>query len=149
MLTENNQPEREDKKIVNTYFKNVIKGLKIRQVDKFQSSENEESCRLIRDIYGGESFSFKPISKNDIIEAVKKLPSIKGSISNDIRSSIIKSFAHCYSKILSKNFNDYVKENNFLNLMKIAEVGQFLKSSTTPLKTIIGLKVLYQFLLTF
>ena len=121
MLTENNQPAREDKKIFNTYFKNVIKGLKIRQVDKSQSFENEESCRLIRDIYGGESFSFKPISKDDIIEAVKKLPSIKGSISNDIRSSIIKSFAHCYSKKLAKNFNDYLKENNFPKLMKIAE----------------------------
>ena len=29
MLTENNQPAREDKEIFNTYFKNVIKGLKI------------------------------------------------------------------------------------------------------------------------
>ena len=91
MLTENNQAAREDEKIFNTYFKNVIKGLKIRQVDKSQSFENEESCRLIRDIYGGEIFSFKPISKDDIIEAVKKLPSNKGSISNDIQSSIIKS----------------------------------------------------------
>ena len=84
MLTENNQPAREDKEIFNTYFKNVIKGLKIRQLDKCQSFENGVSCRLIRDIYGGESFSFKPISKDDIIEAVKKLPSIKGSTSNDI-----------------------------------------------------------------
>ena len=61
-------------------------------------------------MYGGEIFSFKPISKDDIIEAVKKLPSNKGSISNDIQSSII-SFAHCYSKKLAKNFNDYLKEN--------------------------------------
>ena len=71
MLTENNQPAREDKKIFNTYFKNVIKGLKIRQVDKSQSFKNEESCRLIRDIYGGESFSFKPISKDNILKQSK------------------------------------------------------------------------------
>ena len=39
---------------------------------------------LIRENYGGESFSFKSISKEDIIEAVKNLPSNKASISNDI-----------------------------------------------------------------
>ena len=69
-LTENNQTIREDKaifQIFNTYFTNVTKGLKLRQVDKFQSFENEEICRLIRENYGGESFSFKSISKNDII----------------------------------------------------------------------------------
>ena len=43
--------------------------------------------------YGGESFSFKSISKGDITEAVKKLPSNKASISNDIAISIIKNFA--------------------------------------------------------
>ena len=75
ILTENNQTVREDKaicQIFNTYFTNVTKGLKLRQVDESQSFENEESCRLIRENYGGESFSFKSISKDNIIEAVKK-----------------------------------------------------------------------------
>ena len=48
-LTENNQTVREDKaisRIFNTNFTNVIKGLKLRQVDESQSSENEESCRF-------------------------------------------------------------------------------------------------------
>ena len=86
ILTESNQTVTEDKaicQIFNTYFTNVIKGLKLRQVHESQSLENEESCRLIRENYGGESFSFKSISKEDIIEAVKKLPSNKTSISND------------------------------------------------------------------
>ena len=97
ILSKNNQTVREDKaicQIFNTYFTNVTKGLKLRQVDESQSFENEESCRLIRENYGGESFSFKSISKDDIIEAVKKLPSNKASISNDIPISIIKKF--CY-----------------------------------------------------
>ena len=78
ILTKNNQRVREDKaicQIFNTYFTNVTKGLKLRQVDESQSFENEESCRLIRENYGGESFSFKSIPKDDITEAVKKLPS--------------------------------------------------------------------------
>ena len=126
ILTENNQTVREDKancQIFNTYFTNVTKGLKLRQVDESQSFENEERYRLIRENYGGECFSFKSISKDDIIEAVKKLPSNKASISNDILISIIKNFATCYCEKLASIFNDCLKENKFPNLMKIAEIS--------------------------
>ena len=47
ILTENYQTTREDEKICimfYTFFTNVTKGLKFRQVDKTQSTENEESC---------------------------------------------------------------------------------------------------------
>ena len=56
--------------------------------------------------YGGECFSFKPISKDDITEAVKKLLSNKASISYDIPISIIKNYATCYCEKLASNFND-------------------------------------------
>ena len=58
--------------IFNTYFTKVTKSLKLRQVDESQSFENEDSYRLIRENYCGESFSFKSISKDDIIETIKK-----------------------------------------------------------------------------
>ena len=77
ILTENNQTVREDKKICqifNTYFTSFTKGLKYHQRDESQSFENEESSRLIKENNGGESVSFKSISKENIIEAVKKLP---------------------------------------------------------------------------
>ena len=130
ILSENNQTVREDKaicQIFNTYFTNVTKGLKLRQVDESQSFENEESCRLIRENYGGESFSFKSISKDDIIEAVKNLPSNKASISNDIPISIIKNFATCWFEKLANILNDCLKENKFPNLMKIAEISPVFK----------------------
>ena len=129
-LTENNQTIREDKgifQIFNTYFTNVTKGLKLRQVDECQSFENEDSPRLIGENYVGERFSFKAISKDDIIEPVKKLPSNKVSISNDIPVSMINSFAACYCEKLSSIFNDCLKENKFPNLMKIAEISQAFK----------------------
>ena len=97
ILTENNQRLWEDKaicQIFNTYFTNVTKGLKLRQVDESQSFENEECCRLIREDCDRENFSLKSISKDDIIEAVKKLASNKASISNDIPISINKEFCH-------------------------------------------------------
>ena len=51
ILAENNQTVRKDKKgcqILDKYFTSVTKGLKLRQADKFQSFENEESCKLIK-----------------------------------------------------------------------------------------------------
>ena len=90
------------------------------QVDESQFFENEENCRLIGENYSGESFSFKSISKGDVIETVKKLPSNKASISNDIPISIIQNFATCYCENLASIFNDGLKENKFPNLMEIA-----------------------------
>ena len=73
ILTKNNQTVREDKaiyQILNIYFTNVTKGFKLWQVDESQAFENKGNCKLIRENYGRESFSFKSISKDDIIEAV-------------------------------------------------------------------------------
>ena len=113
--------------IFSTPVTNVTKGLKLQQVDEYQSFENEESCRLMRENYGGESFTFKSISKDGIIEAVKKLPSNKASISNGILISITKNFATCYCEKLPYIFNDCLTENNFPNLMKIAEISLAFK----------------------
>ena len=67
----------------------------------------------MRKHYGGESFSFKSISEENIIEAVKKLPSNKASISNDIPISIIKNFATCYCEKLASIFSDCLKKTSF------------------------------------
>ena len=55
-------------------------------------------------------FFFKSICKDDIIEAVKKFPSNKTSISNDIPTSIIKNFAACFCEKLASIFNDCLKK---------------------------------------
>ena len=88
---------------------------KLWQLDKTQSFKNEESCRLIKEHFGNESFSFKPVSKNRIINAVKKLPSNKASISNDIPVSVMKHFANCYCEKLTNILKDWLKENRFPN----------------------------------
>ena len=74
-----------------------------------------------------KGFSFKSISKDDIVEAVKKLLSNNTAISNDITISIIKNFATCYCEKLASIFNDCLKENKFPNLMKIAEISPVFK----------------------
>ena len=152
ILTENYQTVREDRKICqifNTYFTNITKNLKLRQVDESQSFENEESCRLIRENYSGGSFSFKSISKDDIIEGVKKLPSNKASISNDMPITIIKSFAHCYCEKLASIFNDCLEESKFPNLMKIAEITPVYKKLDNTSKDNYRPIILYLILLNF
>ena len=89
--------------------------------------KTKKAVRLIRENYGDESFSFKSISKDDITEPVKKLPSNKASISNDIPISIIKNFVNCYCEKLASIFNDCLEENKFPNLMKIAEITPVFK----------------------
>ena len=59
ILNENYQTSREDQKICKTfytYFTNVTKGLKFRQVHKTQSIENEESYSLIKEHFGNRRF---------------------------------------------------------------------------------------------
>ena len=74
-----------------------------------------------------ETGVFKPVSKKDIIDAIKKLPSNKASISNDIPVSVMKQFANCYCEKLTNILNDCLKENRFPNLMKVAEISPVFK----------------------
>ena len=66
-------------------------------------------------VYSGESFSFKSINKDDIIKAVKKLPSNKASESNYIPVSIIKNFTACYCEKLASIFNECLKKVSDFN----------------------------------
>ena len=75
-----------------------------------------------------ETGVFKPVSKKDIIDAIKKLPSNKASISNDIPVSVMKQFANCYCEKLTNILNDCLKENRFPNLMKVAEISPVFKN---------------------
>ena len=110
-------------KIFNTYFTNINKGLKLWQVDKTQSFENKESCRLIKEHFGNEIFSIMLVSKNEFFTTIRKLPWNKASISNDIAVSKMKKFANCYGEKITNILNDYLKQNRFPILMKAAEIN--------------------------
>ena len=74
-----------------------------------------------------EAGVFKPVPKKDITHKIKKLPSNKASISNDIPVSVMKQFANCYCEKLTNILNDCLKENGFPNLMKVAEISPVFK----------------------
>ena len=74
-----------------------------------------------------ETGVFKPVSKKDIIDAIKKLPSNKASISNYIPVSVMKQFVNCYCEKLKNILNDCLKENRLPNLMRVAEISPVFK----------------------
>ena len=74
-----------------------------------------------------ETGVFKPASKKDITDAIKKLPSNKASIANNILVSVMKQFANCYCEKLSNILKDCLKENRFPNLMKVVEISPVFK----------------------
>ena len=81
----------------------------------------------MKEHFGKGSFSFRPVSKSSTFNAIKKLPSNKASISNDIAVSVMKQFANCYCEKLTNILNDCLKENRFPNLMKVAEISPVFK----------------------
>ena len=81
----------------------------------------------MKEHFGNGSFSFRPVSKNNIISAIKKLPSNKASISNDLPVLVMKQFANCYCEKLTNIFNDSLKENRFPYLMRVAEISPGFK----------------------
>ena len=128
-------------------FVNVTKGLKFRQVDKTQSVENEGRCRLIKQHFR----VFKLVSKKDIIDTIKKLPSNNASISNDISVSVMKQFVNCYCEKLTNILNDCLKENRLQNLMKVAEISPVFKklhnnskSNYRPISTLSNFAKLFE-----
>ena len=74
-----------------------------------------------------ETGVFKPVSKKHVIDAIKKLPSNKASVSNDIPISLMKQFANCYCEKLTNILNDCLKENRFPNLRKVAKISPVFK----------------------
>ena len=87
----------------------------------------KKSCGLIKEHFGNGSFSFKSVSKIDVISAIKKLPLHKASISNDIPASVMKQFAKCYCEKLTNILNDCLKENRLPNFKKVAEISPVFK----------------------
>ena len=47
----------------NEYFKNITKGLNLRESTGNINFENEESCKKIKENFGNETFSFETFPK--------------------------------------------------------------------------------------
>ena len=99
----------------NNYFPDITKTLKLKKHPNFEGLslfcitdyfKNNESVIKIKENYNtqGNSFSFTPFLKEDILKAIKSLSSNTASPIEDIPIKILKNSIDVYSEKLTKHF---------------------------------------------
>ena len=119
----------------NEYFKNITKGLNLRESTGNINFENEESCKKIKENFGNETFSFETISKKDVLNLIKQLPGNKATVSNDIPVSVLKESVSAYYEKLTDIFNNCIRSGTFPEILKKSEVTPVFKKGDPTSKT--------------
>ena len=74
-----------------------------------------------------EIFTFREFKETESIKTIKELPKNKASIYKDILVNIVVNSVHIYSQVLTNIFNDCVKNGNFPDVVKYADITPFLE----------------------
>ena len=74
------------------------------------------------------SFTFQPVTKNQISNLIKLLNDKKAVQSTDIPTKLIKEFCDFFSEFICKSINHRITEGNFIADFKVAEVCPLYKN---------------------
>ena len=74
------------------------------------------------------SFTFQPVTKNQISNLIKHLRDKKAVQSTDIPTKLIKEFCDFFSEFLYKSINHCITERSFIADFKVAEVCRLYKN---------------------
>ena len=74
-----------------------------------------------------EIFTFREFKETESMKTIKELPKNKASIYKDILVNIVVNSVHIYSQVLTNIFNDCVKNGNFPDVVKYADITPFLE----------------------
>ena len=74
------------------------------------------------------SFTFQPVTKNQISNLIKHLNDKKAVQSTDIPTKLIKEFCDFFSEFIYKSINHCITEGSFIADIKLAEVRPLYKS---------------------
>ena len=96
-------------------------------------------------------FSFKEIWKTKVNKEIKNLDLKKGSLSSDIVTDIIKGFDDLLVIFITKNFNLYLNNGEFPEILKIAEftpiyrkANPFQKGNYRPINILSHISKIYE-----
>ena len=96
-------------------------------------------------------FSFKEIWKTEVNKEIKNLDFKKGSLSSDIVTDIIKGFDDLFTIFITKNFNLYLNNGEFPEILKIAEftpiykkANPFQKGNYRPISILSNISKIYE-----
>ena len=74
------------------------------------------------------SFTFQPVTKNQISNLIKHLNDKKAVQSTDIPTKLIKEFCDFFSEFIYKSINHSITEGSFIADFKVAEVRPLYKN---------------------
>ena len=108
--------------VLNKYFTNLTKSLKLKKCISRKSFLNTSIKKINQSYPKTETFSFREIRETETIEIIKSLPKNKATVFKDIPMRIIKDAAHVYSYRLTIIFNNCIKNSQFPEILKYADI---------------------------
>ena len=88
------------------------------------SFESQERCRMIKEKFRNENFSFEVFTEDTVTNTIKNL---KVSVSNDIPVSIMKEAIDAYCPKLTQIMSNCLTNNFFPDIVKNAETAPCFK----------------------
>ena len=157
-LIENNEvisDNKEISEILNNFFSNIVMELDINEnsnllnevdpeMDPLQKStlkyQNHPSIVTIRShINNNSTFSFTEITESHIRKEIQNLDTSKGTQKSDIPTKIIKDNIDIFSKYICLTFNKSIRDSNFPDILKPADITPVFKNLIARSKTITDL----------
>ena len=132
----------ENSKILNSFFSNVVKHLKIPEFrDTDFSAEcipypalkaimkfcNNPSVSAIRNAFNPQSFNFSKVSVDDVLKEINKLGNRKAIQNTDIPVKILKQNADIFGSYICHFFNVCVDKGTFPSVLKHADITPVFK----------------------
>ena len=148
-LIEDQKILKHEEKIANTlnkYFSTLTKKLKLKPQKKLRTSKKEikkiinsfkdnPSIKKIKSHFlEDEVFSFREVTNDEILDAIKSLPTNKSSTFDDIPAKLLKDSAVIYSPILMKIFNNCLREGKFPDILKYSDITPVFKKGENTKK---------------
>ena len=149
ILNEDNKLIKDDEQIaitMNEHFTNITKKLNLKPDQNFETPEDDDINRIIKKYQNHLSikkinqqnfdsiFKFSEVSENEILKELTNLSTKKSTISNDIPANILKESRNTLAVKLTSLFNECIRNNNFPDSLKKAEITPIYKKGDSSKK---------------
>ena len=127
----------ENAEILNTFFPNAVKNLKIpeyQETDPLANNishpifkailkyRNHPSIVAIKNLNKGSRFDFCRVSVHDVVKEIKKLSTRKAAQYTDLPVKILKENSDIFGNYICDFFNDCVDRGDLPSILKIANI---------------------------
>ena len=141
--------DRANAEILNTFFSNAVKNLKIpeyQETDPLANNishpifkpilkyRNHPSIVAIKNLNKGLRFDFCRVSVQDVLKAIKKLSTRKATQYTDLPVKILKENSDIFGNYICDFFNDCIDRGDFPSILKIANITQVFRKRDRDMK---------------